>query len=283
MRGDIRMILGIALLPLAAAAGSAVQHKTARTPDPSVQVRTLAQSCEGHKFETAIRLTGPSGQLQEKKVRMCGTHGQSDADWIATLRDAVKKTAQNPSIPKAAKEQIIAAVNAEIERLNRPALLTPGGMDIAKLPKAAATTPDVPLSRDYGALPPLPTASSVAPPHVLGPGGMLGPTLRLTLRCALVGDEDRPTTCDSIDKDTVLVVRADEAFPSGVAMRFVRHGDSRAELDLPAMKPGQTANVRLPQAVCAGVVRSKLEVQALGANSPSGTPAGTIGEYDLRC
>jgi hypothetical protein len=35
--------------------------------------------------------------------------------------------------------------------------------------------------------------------------------------------------------------------------------------------------------VCRGVVRSRVEIQALGGNAPSGTPAGTIGEYDLRC
>ena len=50
-----------------------------------------------------------------------------------------------------------------------------------------------------------------------------------------------------------------------------------------ALKPGQTASLRVPAAVCAGVVRSKVEIQALAANSPNGTPAGTIGEYDLRC
>jgi hypothetical protein len=39
----------------------------------------------------------------------------------------------------------------------------------------------------------------------------------------------------------------------------------------------------LPKGVCAGVVRSKLEIQALGGGALSGTAAGTIGEYDLRC
>jgi hypothetical protein len=41
--------------------------------------------------------------------------------------------------------------------------------------------------------------------------------------------------------------------------------------------------LRLPPAVCAGVVRSKVEIQALGGKAPSGTPAGSVGEYDLRC
>jgi hypothetical protein len=214
---------------------------------------------------------------------MCGTAGQSNADWIHTLKDALVKTSENTAIPQAAKEQIITAVNAEIARLSMPALELPGGSDISKLPRAVAKAPEAPLSRDYDALPPLPTASTVAPPHVLGPEGAFGPTLRLTLRCALAGDEGRPMDCDSIDKDTVMVLRADEAFPSGLGLRFVRNGDSRAEVTLPAMKLGQTASLRLPTAVCAGVVRSKLEIEALGSNASVGSPAARLGEYDLRC
>ena len=79
-------------------------------------------------------------------------------------------------MPAAAKEQIIAAVNAEIERLTAPKLALPEGADIAHLPKAALAKPEVPLARDYGALPPLPTASAVPPPSVLGPAGDFGRT-----------------------------------------------------------------------------------------------------------
>jgi len=265
------------------ASGAAVKNKVPTGAEPPAEVKPLAQNCEAHSFETTIQLTGPDGLLKRSKVHMCGTAGQSNADWIHTLKDAVAKTSENREIPPAAKEQIIAAVNAEIARLSMPALQLPGGPDISKLPRTAAKTPEVPLSRDYDALPPLPTASTVAPPHILGPGGLFGPTLRLTLRCALVGDEDRPMDCDSIDKDTIMVLRADEAFPNGLDVRFVRNGDSRAEVTLPALKLGQTASLRLPPAVCAGVVRSKLEIQALGANAPNGSPAGRLGEYDLRC
>jgi hypothetical protein len=280
-RGKVRTFVGMALLA-AAASGGAAPKKAAKPAEPPAAVKTLVQNCDAHKFETTIQLT-VDGKPKQSKVRLCGTEGQSDADWIRTLKDAVKKTAASTTMPQAAREQIVAAVNDEIERLSRSALQLPGGADIANLPRAAATTPQVPLARDYGSLPPLPTASTVAPPHVLGPGGLTGPAPRLTLRCALAGDEDRPGDCDSIDRDTVLVVRADEAFPRGVAVRFVRKGDSRAELDLPAMRSGQTANLRLPPAVCVGVVRSRVEIQALGGTAPSGTPAGTIGEYDLRC
>ena len=278
-------VAAVLLLVSAAAVGAVSPKKTASAPvEPSAAVKSLVQNCDAHKFETTVQLTGPDGQPRQSKVKMCGTEGQSDSDWIHTLKDAVKKAAESPQMPQAAKEQIIAAVNAEIDRLTHPPLVLPGGTDIASLskPKAPARAEE-PLSRDFGALPPLPTASTVPPPHLLGPGAAIAPAPRLTLRCALAGDEDRPTECDSIDRDTVIVLRADDSYPRGVAVRFVRSGNQRAELTLPALKQGQTANLRLPPAVCAGVVRSKIEIQAIGPNSPSGTSAGTIGEYDLRC
>jgi hypothetical protein len=293
MRGKLKTIAGLALLAASAATTAAVPKPAA--PAASGQppaTKALIEGCELHRFETVIHMTGPDGKPRESKVRMCGTVGQSDADWIRTLKDAVTKTAENPQMPRTAKDQIIAAVNAEIDRLSMSTLQLPAGTGIGKLPAgpdikslpktASKSAPDVPLSRDYGSLPPLPTASSV-PTHVLGPGADLTPAPRLTLRCALVGDEDRPGQCDSIDKDTILVLRADEAFPRGVEMRFVRHGDQRAELALPAMKEGDRKSLHLPPGVCTGVVRSKLEIQALGASAPKGATAGTIGEYDLHC
>lgn len=286
MRGDFTVLGCVALLCAAVAANGAAPKKKAPAPASSPDTtKPLEPNCAAHSFETTITLTGPDGLLKQSKVHMCGTAGQSDSDWIKTLQDAVTKTTANTSMPPAAKEQIIEAVNMEITRLSTPpALRLHSGPDISTLPKTAANdTPAVPLSHDYDALPPLPTASTVEPPHVLGPASVYGPTLRLTLRCAALGDEDRPTDCDTIDKDTVIVLRADEAFPSGVNIRFVRSGDSRAESALPPMKLGQVATLRLPPAVCQGVVRTKLEIQALGGNAPSGTLAGKVGDYDLRC
>jgi hypothetical protein len=283
--GNFTLLAGLAWFS-GTATTAAAQDTSPAAGDPAAAIKSLAQNCDAHKFETTVQVIGPDGRPKASKVKMCGTEGQTDADWIRTLEDAVKKTAESPQMPRTAKEQIVAAVNLEIQRLSQPTLQLSPGTDIASLPKAKPAMPvtsEAPLSRDFGALPPLPTASTVAPPHVLGPGGTMGAVPRLTLRCALAGDEDRPSDCDTIDRDTVLVVRADDAYPRGVAMRFVRHGNSRAETDLPALKPGQTASLRVPAAVCAGVVRSKVEIQALAANSPNGTPAGTIGEYDLRC
>jgi len=281
LRVQTNIIGGMVLLAAAAASAAPPQVQSTAENSPMAE-QALVQNCDAHKFETTIQQM-VDGKLKQSKVRMCGTEGQSDADWLRTLKDAVKKT-QAGEMPRGVKDQIVAAVNAEIERLSMPALAIPGATDISKLPKSAeATTPQKPLNRDYDALPPLPTASNVAPPNVLGPGGIAAIAPRVTLQCALAGDEDRPTECDSIDRDTVIVLRADDSFPAGLDVHFVRHGDDRGELTLPALRPGQTAMLRLPARVCAGVVRSKLEIQAVGANAPSGTPAGTVGEYDLRC
>jgi len=283
MRGRFSIIAGIVLLSAAATSAAPVKKKAPTPPKPAAAEQSDEPNCEARKFETTITMTGPDGQSKSSKVKMCGKVGQSDADWIRTLQDAVKKTSLSPQMPQAAKEQIIAAVNAEVDRLTKPALALPENADISKLAKSAPPKAEAPLSRDYGSLGAMPVATNVEPPHVLGPAGAMGETPRLTLRCALAGDEDRPSACDTIDRDTVMVLRADDAYPRGVEVRFVRKGDSRAHLALPAMKTGQTANLRLPPAVCAGVVRSRVEIQALGANSPSGAAAGTIGEYDLRC
>jgi hypothetical protein len=273
--------VGLLALLAAAAANGAAPKKSAATPDVATIAKTL--DCSKHRFEATIHLSGPDGKTADKTVRMCGAKGESDAQWVATLKDAVKKTAANPQMPQAAKEQIIAAVNAEVARLSMPSLNLPQGTDIAKLPKPLSrVAPDEPLSREYSALPPLPTTSTLAPPHLLGPTGGIADVAHLTLRCAVVGDEDRPDSCGTIDKDTVLVVRADEAYPKGVAVRFVRRGDNRATVELPAMNAGETRIVRLPAAVCTGVVRSTLEIDAL-ANASSGAAPGRIGEYDLRC
>ena len=104
------------------------------------------QSCDAHKFETAIQLIGPDGKPKQSKVKMCGTIGQSDADWIRTLEDAVGKTQENTEMPRAAKEQIIAAVTLEIDRLRHPALQLPPGTDIATLSRPKPSLPAAPAT-----------------------------------------------------------------------------------------------------------------------------------------
>ena len=293
-RGTI--LAGIGMMAVAVAGSAAAPKKASPAASPNA-VQALVQSCEAHKFETMIQLPGEDGKPRSSRVKLCGNQGQSDADWIRTLKDAVAKATASPDMPKAAKDQIVTAINAEIERLSAAA---PSPTETAT--REPPSSPEAPLSRDYASLPPLPGPTEAAPPRVLlppsgetdlaaiklepGSKGERGvptttstsaamlPATRLHLRCAMPSDPDRPGICDIIEPSTLLVVRADAAIPAGMQLRFVRRGTLHGELAVPALRQGQTATLRLPADVCAGVARSRVSIEAGG---------GTLGEYELRC
>ncbi len=294
-----KIVAGIAILAVASGASAAAPGKSApgRSSATSNSVEALVQNCEAHKFETVIQLTGDDGKARSSKVKLCGNQGQSDADWIRTLKDAVTKASQSSDMPKAAKEQIVAAINAEIERLNGAA---PSSTETAIEDAPRSAEPEAPLSRDYALLPPLPVPTSVAPPPILLPPSTglgasaetagskrerkvatpalasigTGTASGFSLRCALPTDPQRSETCDILEPSTLLVLRADAAATSATQLRFVRRGALHGEVTVPPLRHGQSATFRAPTDVCAGVVRSRVSIEAGG---------GTIGEYELRC
>jgi len=58
------------------------------TPKLAATEDKLIQSCDAHKFETVVDLL-VDGQPKKSKVKLCGVEGQSNADWIGTLKDAI--------------------------------------------------------------------------------------------------------------------------------------------------------------------------------------------------
>lgn len=278
------MLAGAAMALFAAAPLSGTTPNKPLKPAAEKPALVRPLDCTAHRFETTIELSGPDGKLHGKTVRMCGVKGETDAEWIATLNDAVEKTLNSAQMPRTAKEQIVAAVRAEIARLSNPPLNLPQGGDIGSLGRRSWTNPaPQPSSRDYSPLPELPTASTVPPPDLLRREEPTAKPAHLSLRCAIDGDSDHSESCLSIERDSLLILRADEDYPNGLAIEFLRRGDSRARLDLPAMNAGETRTMRLPAAVCAGVVRSTLTLDALQPGGSKGAARATIGEYDLRC
>ncbi|HEX6740741.1 MAG TPA: hypothetical protein VF079_02955, partial [Sphingomicrobium sp.] len=79
--------------------------------------QTLAASCLDHKFETVVHMTGPDGQPKGSKVKICGKPGQSDSDWLGTLKDALDKVTLDPKMSTSVRAQLVAALTAEIARL----------------------------------------------------------------------------------------------------------------------------------------------------------------------
>ena len=74
------------------------------------QLKSLADSCSGHKFETTV-VTGPG---RGSKVKICGEPGQTDAQWIVTLQDSIRKAEADPDMAPHVKEQLVAALRTEI-------------------------------------------------------------------------------------------------------------------------------------------------------------------------
>jgi len=256
---------------------------------------TVIAACAAHKFETIVHTT-VAGKPHASKVKLCGKVGQTDADWLATLRDAVSKVAVNPSMSAEAKDQIITALNLEITKVEGATKSNSPGAIILALPpvpkaappvsgEASAPTAGPSLSGpvEYSVLPPLPAptpGSSAAPPALSLP---TLPAPKMTFRCLAMNTLNTEGPCDLLERETLLTVRADENIPGGTSLRFLRRGDDRGEIDVSAMRAGQSRRFSLPPRLCAGVSGSRVEIQIVRTSSGRPQVVDTRGPFELRC
>lgn len=286
------MILGVAVAVAAAGMAGAQSTQPAPASDaPPAAVQVLVENCDAHKFETVIEMT-VNGELKHSKVKMCGMEGQSDADWLRTLNDAIEKTAGNPKMPQSIKDQIIGAVKLEIIRLGgsigappkASALIEIPNSDLARKPVSARPAPPpAPLARDYTSLPPLASAAP-PPPRLITPGGPALLKPRLSLQCFNQADL-AAAPCTAFERDTLVTVSAGENLPAGTSVRFVR-GDTSADVAVAGLARGRSMHFTLPGQVCAGVGGGTLEVQIVRASGSPGVPpqvVGSDGPFNLRC
>jgi len=269
----------------------------AAEPAPTASAEPLIADCEAHKFETIVRGT-VGGKPRSSKVKICGKIGQTDADWLNTLKDAVDKVSVNEGMSATAKRQVIAALNVEIAKLSPaveaspapPAAISPPPATIVALPPPAvlppprAASPSAGVPVEYSALPPLPApkpAASIGVAAAAGPPPLPAP--RMTFRCIATDRLGAEGECDLLERNTLLTVRADEDLPGGTSLRFMRRGDDRGEIDLPALRTGQSRRFSLPPKLCAGVSGSRVQIEVVRANGKSGQVVDTHGPYELRC
>lgn len=270
MSGRIALIL--AGLSVAASAATAQQPQplsAAAEPD----LKALADSCDARKFETLVVVDG-SGR--GKKVKICGKPGQTDAEWLVTLEDSARKIEADPQMAQAVKDQILAALKPEIEQLERSrAVLATAPVATIAVSDAPVTLPEA--APQYSSVPALPAPK---PRSAAGkPGAALPPVARprLTLRCALPSETF--AACARLERESQLLIRADEDLPATTSLRFLRGGETRADVQLGALKKGESMREKLPGRVCAGVLRGKVEVQILN----KGQVAETRGPFALYC
>ena len=257
---------------------------------PSPKLKSLLQNCDAHKFETTVD-TLVDGKPHRSKVKLCGTEGQSDSDWIGTLNDAIAKLDANKEMAAPVRDQIATAIKAEIVRLQSQASEgTSTEPAISLRPRSSST----PLSSDYSTLPPLPappargpslpvatapaTASGVvsAAPVVARAAPAINP--RLSFSC-MSADYPGGGECITLSRDTILTVKAGEAVPAAVSLRFLRSGEERGEVAVGAMRKGQSLRFQLPQRVCSGVSTAEVQMEVMS----SGQTVDRKGPYLLHC
>ena len=298
-----RMALTAAALALALPIGAlAAPAKNSAPPaaTPDSEAAQLLRNCDAHKFETVVHDV-VDGHPQASTVKLCGKEGQSDAEWIGTLNDAISKLNANKDMPAPVRDQIVTALRTEIARLegSGPLLSSPSATGksafttltpIGPLPpsKTADSGPLPPPRRvghaapadDYAALPPIPTAP---PPPVQVLSGAVGtsapllPKPRMSLTCYTPGAAEGP--CDGFTRDTLVTVHAGEDLPAGTSLRFVRDDDPKADIALPQLRKGRSARFELPVDVCRHAVGGKLELRIVR----QGQEVGSEGPFNLNC
>lgn len=255
------------MIALALAAGAVpvmAQDKPAESTvegnDP--EALKLVTDCDARKFETVVERE-VNGERQSSKVKLCGKRGQSDAEWIATLKDAESKIEGNPKMPQLAKDQLSTALNAEIARLEAGGAATSAPAPVASVEPPAPKPTRSPVAVASG--------TSTAAPALKKP--------RLTIKCLAPSESGTGSSCSTLDKATRLAILADGDLGSGASLKFLRRGDERARVALAPMRQGETYRTKLPAELCAGVASTKVEIQVLG----SGQVVETMGPFSLRC
>lgn len=252
--------------------------------EPPPELKALAESCAAHKFETMVIA---EGRRRPISVKICGKEGQSDADWLVTLKDSLEKTRSNAAMEPAVRDKIVAALRTEIDRLEGAAAMASRTVISENAAIDLPSGPVVPreTAPQYSTLPPLPAPKRTAPVNLAGNAAGVAteqgaePLARLNLRvrCGLPGETF--DSCAILRGETRLLVQAGEDIAAGTVMRFVRDNDLREEIELGALKKGASLRYKLPGRVCRGVFRGRVEVQLV----TKGRVTETLGPYSLNC
>jgi len=279
------MILPFALLLAAQAA---------ETPSPSARgtdAATMA-NCNARMAEIPVTVMA-KGVPKETKVKICGKVGQTQADWEKTLRDALNKVSADGRMSPSIKDQIITGLKFEIAKLQGAAETKPQSQPqtqpapLVAQSFAAPLAPKPPVDTgraEYSSLPPMPAplpAVSVAALAAAAPPPLPAP--KLTFRCLSTESVAGEGPCDMLERGMLVIVRADEDIAAGTSLRFLRRGESRAEVDLATLRRGQSQQFSLPARVCQGVTGSRVEIQVVRAAGSKNQVVDSRGPYDLRC
>ena len=282
------MRMRLALIAAIAVLGPVNAYGQAATGRASAEAK--AEACNARRFETIVNFVA-DGKPHRSRVRICGEEGQSDQEWLRTLKDSAEKTAASKTLDADAKSQIITALKAEIADVE--AGMKQGALTNLIAVPPPAVKPKQPLAGQsgpfaapqYSSLPPMPAPKAAAGAAAVAASLPPLPRPKMTIRCLTPGQIGDAGPCDIFERDTLVTVRADENLPGGVSLRFLRRGDNRAEIEVAQLRKGQAMRFTLPPEVCRGVVGSRIELEVVRrrASDSAGRPVDTLGPYELRC
>lgn len=230
--------------------------------------RKKVVECEGEKFVFAW-----GAGARPTKVTLCSKEDATPDEVVQMLDDAATKLEQTESIPEDRRVAIVQQIRAKISELK--GVSAAAAAPVAAGPAAVAQLPATTIAR-------APVPRTVAPrPSTIGVAAtpVLASTPRLSFECYTPGEIGSGGPCTTLGRDTRLTVKAGEALAGATALRFVRNGQSRAELALAQMRKGQVVRLTLPREVCRGVSEAETEIQVVRG----GRVVDSIGPYLLRC
>lgn len=250
-------------------------------PEKFDLARKKVEDCEGEKFVFAW-----GAGAHPTKVTLCSKKDATPDELVQMLEEAAAKLEQTPSIAEDRRIAIVQQIRARVADIKRTAEAAQAPTRPARVPLetprsvAVAEAPVTPPQILPSPVVVPPVAPSVAPkPVAVAARPMLAPKPRLSFECITPGEFLGGGPCVTLTRDTVMIVKSGEPIVDGVALRFIRQGDARAEIALGAMRKGQSRRLGIPRQVCSGVVTSEVDVRIVRA----GQVVGSEGPYLLRC
>jgi hypothetical protein len=241
------------------------------------QAEALRSQCGDRRFETSAEGL-IDGEMKRRKITLCAAPGDSDAQWITKLENAIVWIKGQPGLSDPVKAKLVADLEAKIGEVRFVAPMR--ALPSRGLPAADALVSNVPPMP-----PPLPVSTlsgaamlALAPPVVARPP--------LTLRCLAAGERGDGTRCGRLASNTVFAVHADGNLSGPVTLRFMRRGEFRAESSVAALRQGQVVRLKMPAQVCAGVVRADVAIEVMSGQPTPGRIsqiADKFGPFDLHC
>jgi hypothetical protein len=245
-----------------------------------------APTCDGEIF---VFEAGAIGHVA--KVTLCSKKNATSDDLVQMFESAASALSQNLRMAPEKRNDLAAQMRTKAAEVradkSAAATVSPGiALPTASLAPLRSAAP-IEQAPEYTVLPPLPPPSNPAVATSASAAASL-PLLskpRLTIECFNPADITGAAPCDSLERETILKVRAGDALQAGISLRFLRRGDLRAEIELAQLARGKSAQFTLPREVCTGVVESKVEIQVVRrvkAND-AGQVVDSMGPYFLRC